>query len=136
MKKKRPYNGLRWSARISGTLVVAFTLFFAIGSLMEEMGRNSASPSKAFSTIIIIIFIVWGIALAGLVLSIWKEGLGGFISLGGFMLTYILNLFNKEASMRAEAFPVFLIFSIPSILYLCYWKLTKDIVQKKDNIEP
>ena len=136
MKKKQPYNGLRWTARISGTLLVAFTLFFVIASFIDGMNRNNESPFAFFSILIIIIFLIWGIALTGLILALWKEGIGGFISLGCFILMFILNLFNTEASMRAGAFPVFLIFSVPSILYLIYWKLMRDIFRNKENILP
>jgi hypothetical protein len=136
MKKKQPNNGLRWTARISGTLLVAFTLFFVIASFMDSMNRNNGSPLASFSTLIIIIFIIWGIALTGLILALWKEGMGGVISLGSFILMYFLNLFNTEASVRAGALPVFLIFSVPSILYLIYWKLMRDIFRNKGNTEP
>ena len=136
MKKKIPYNGIRWTARISGTLLVAFTLFFVIASFIDSMNRNNGSPLASLSTLIIIIFIIWSIALAGLILALWKEGIGGVISLGSFILMYILNLFNTEASMRAGAFPVFLIFSVPSILFLSYWKFTGGTFRHKEKIEP
>ena len=136
MKKKQSNNGLRWTARISGTLLVAFTLFFVIASFIDSMNRNNESPLASFSTLIIIIFIIWGIALTGLILALWKEGIGGFISLGSFILMYILNLFNTEASVRAGALPVFLIFSVPSILYLIYWKLMRDIFRLEENNKP
>jgi hypothetical protein len=136
MKKKIPYNGLRWTARISGTLLVAFTLFFVIASFIDGMNRNNGSPLASTSTLIIIIFIMWCIALAGLILALWKEGIGGFISLGSFILMYIMNLFNTEASMRAGALPIFLIFSIPSILFIIYWKLTDGTFRHKKKIEP
>ena len=133
MKKKQPYFALKWTARITGIFLVAFTLFFGIASLIDEMNRNNGSLSASLSPLIIIIFIIWVIALAALIVALWKEGMGGFISLVSFILMYVLNLFNTEASVRGSAFPIFFIFSIPSILYLCYWKLTKDIIQKKDN---
>jgi uncharacterized membrane protein len=136
MKKKIPYNGLRWTARISGTLFVAFTLFFVIASFIDSMNRNNGSPLASLSTLVIIIFIIWSIALAGLILALWKEGIGGVISLGSFILMYILNLFNTEAPIRAGAFPVFLIFSIPSILYLSYWKFTGGTFRHKEKFEP
>jgi hypothetical protein len=135
MKTKKPYIVLLWIARFSGTFMVAFTLFFVIGSLMEESHTNTGSSSESFSPLMIIIFIIWGIALAGLILAIWKAGLGGVISLVCFILMYILNLFNTQASIRAGALPVFLFFSIPSILYLCYWKLIRDTKLMKDNTE-
>jgi uncharacterized membrane protein len=135
MKNKKPYNAVKWTARITGSLLVAFTLVFVIASLIDGMNRSNGSPLASLSTLIIILFIIWGIALAFLIVALWKEGLGGVISLGCFILGYILNLFNTQASVRGSAFPIFLIFSIPSILYLCYWKLTKDIIQKKEKTE-
>lgn len=136
MKNRNPYNWLRWIARITGILLVAFTLFIVIGEFIEGQQRNPESGLASYTPIILICFVIWGIALAGLVLALWKEGLGGIISLISFMLVYILNLFNKEASMRANAIGVFLIFCIPSLLYLVYWKLNKDELRKADIIKP
>jgi hypothetical protein len=135
IKLRNPYNWLRWTARITGILMVAFTLFFFIGEIIEGHQKHTGSAFASFAPIILIIFVIWGIALAGLVLALWKEGLGGIISLISFMLMYILNLFNKEASMRGNAITVFLIFSIPSILYLVYWKLHKDELRKTAYIK-
>jgi hypothetical protein len=135
MKKKNPYNWLRWIARVMGTLMVLFTLFMFVGEFIEGLRRHEGSPLASFTPLILIIFVIWGIALSGLVLALWKEGLGGIISLVCFMLTYILNLFNKEASTRGGAITVFVIFSIPAILYLVYWKLNKDELRKADGIK-
>jgi hypothetical protein len=136
MKTRNSYNWLRWIARIFGTLMVLFTLFMFIGEIMEGQKRHGGPVLASFTPLMLIIFTVWGIALAGLVLAIWKEGLGGIISLSGFILTFILNLFNKEASMRWSAINVFLIFCIPSILYLIYWKLNKDELSNADVVKP
>jgi succinate dehydrogenase/fumarate reductase cytochrome b subunit len=130
MNNRNPYNWLRWLARITGILMVAFTLFFFIGEVLESQQRPVGSALASYTPLILIIFVIWGIALAGLVLALWKEGLGGIISIISYMLVYILNLFNKEASMRGNAITIFLIFSIPSILYLVYWKLNKDELRK------
>jgi hypothetical protein len=126
MKKKDQYLALKWSARILGSLLVIFTLFIFIGELIESHDRAAGLTQHSYSPLIIIIFVTWGIALAGLVVAIWKEGLGGLISFVSFMLVWILNLFNKEATMNTSAIMLFLFFSIPAILYLLYWKLNKD----------
>ena len=131
MKTKQPFNDIRLAARIIGTLLVIFTLVFGIANFIYGLNRTNGSPLASFSTLIIIIFIIWGFALAGLVVALWKEGLGGCISLVSFLLMYILNLFNKEASMRWSAITVFLIFCIPSLLYLYYWRMTRDILKKR-----
>lgn len=128
---KDPYSWLKWIARITGTLLVVFTLTMVIGEYIEGQHRQPVPPTS-FTPLILTIFIVWGFALAGLILAWWNEGLGGIISLAGFMLVYILNLFNKEASLRGGAITIFLIFSIPSILYLIYWKLNRDDLRTKE----
>jgi hypothetical protein len=135
MKKVNPYNWLRWIARIAGTLMVLFTLLMFIGGIIEGQKRHAGSALSSFTPLMLIIFALWGIALAGLVLAIWKEGLGGIISLLSFILMYILNLFNKEASMRGNAITIFLFFCIPSILYLVYWKLKKDDERKASSVK-
>ena len=116
---------IRRAARISGSLLASFTLVFCILNMIDSMGRHSGSPFSTFSTLLILIFILWGFALAGLVLALWKEGLGGFISLAGFVLMGVLNSFNPAAPNKAGAFIIFLVFSIPSLLYISYWRLAK-----------
>ena len=103
---------------------------------MEDQQRQAGSGLASFTPLMLIIFGIWGIALAGLVLALWKEGLGGLISFVSYILVYVLNLFNKEASMRGNAITVFLIFCIPSILYLVYWKLNKDELRKVAVMKP
>jgi hypothetical protein len=135
MKKNIPLAFIRWTARIAGTLLVIFTLAFGIATFIDGLGRNNGSPSQSLSPLILIIFIIWGVALAGLILALWKEGLGGCISLISFVTMYILNLFNRAAPNSKSAIFVFLIFSIPALLYLLYWWLNKDI-SKKGITEP
>jgi hypothetical protein len=136
MNNRNPYNWLRWIARITGMLMVAFTLFFFIGEVIEGHQRHAGSALSSFTPFMLLIFVIWGIALAGLVLALWKEGLGGIISLVCYILVYILNLFNKEATNSAHFITIFIIFSIPSILYLVYWKLNKDELRKAAIFKP
>ena len=120
---------IRWCARITGSLLVVFTVIFGIMNYIDGLSRNNGSPLSSFNMIIILLFIVWGIALAGLVIALWKEGLGGCISLVCFVIMPVLNLFNPASPSR-RSYMVFLIFIIPSLLYIYYWWLTKDISQK------
>jgi hypothetical protein len=115
MKKNTSTSIIRWTAGIIGTLIVAFTLIFAIGYLLE--GRNK--PGPGLDTYTIVIFVVWGIGLAALLLAIWKPGLGGLISLLAFIVFNILAAVspNPEASYT----PVLLIFLLPSVLFLLFW---------------
>ncbi len=135
MNNRNPYKTLRWTARITGVIIVAFTLFIFIGELLEGQKRNPGPAMDSFTPLILTIFVIWGIALAGLILALWKERPGGIISLSGFMLMYILNLFNRESPMRANAIVVFLLFSIPSVLYLICWKLKRDKERETDIIK-
>lgn len=126
MKSKDSFtNTIRWIARIVGSFLVVFTVVFVTGSLLEELGKNNGSPQSSFSLLMVVIFIIWGIALAGLVLALWKEGLGGGISLTCFALMGVLNMFNAESPNKIQALLVFLIFMIPSFLYIYYWWLKK-----------
>ena len=130
MNKKTSRNLIMWSARITGTLLIIFTLFIGIGEFLDSHGRHHGPVLSMYSPITWTIFFVWGIALAFLIMAIWKEGLGGIISFACFMLMYVLNLFNKDATKPEDDILVFLIFSIPSILYLIYWKLKHDDLKK------
>ena len=71
MKNTVLINIIRWSARIIGTLMAAFTLFIGIGEMLE--GRSS--PASEPNIYNIIIFVVWGLGVSGLLLALWKEGL-------------------------------------------------------------
>lgn len=122
MKPKNTSMGmLRWMARILGTALVLFTLVFFLGSMMTSTGQ----PFKMPGAIITLAFITWGIALFALILAWWKEGTGGWLSLAGFAATYLLNLFNPEASLRGGAIFIFLLFMVPSLLYIIYWQATR-----------
>ncbi len=128
MKQKKSFEQIiRLIARISGSFLVVFTVVFGIATFIDSLGRNTGNP---LSTLILIIFGIWGIALAGLVLALWKEGLGGFISLVSFVTMCILNFFNPDAPDSRGAIMVFLIFSLPSLLYIYYWVLTKNTSSK------
>ena len=111
---------IRWTARITGLLMVIFTLLIGIGELLQ--GNSS------LNTYTIIMFVVWGIGLAGLILAIWKEALGGIISLFSFIIFNVLVAVNPTPGSR-YIFGL-LLFMIPSILYLVYWWLERDSSKK------
>lgn len=111
---------VRWTARIIGTLLVIFTLIIGIGESLESL--NKSNPE--FNTFTIILFIVWGAGLAGLILALWKEGLGGIISLLCFIIFNVLAAINTTPGSSYTY--VLLLFMIPSMLYLVYWYLEKD----------
>ncbi len=120
MKKSTPVSILRLTSRILGILIVAFTLFFFVGSLLE--GRNKPAPN--FNTSTIITFVVWGFGLAGLLFAIWKPGTGGLISLLSFIVFNLLVAFSPNPDSRYSV--VLLIFLLPSILFLASWWFRKS----------
>lgn len=124
MKHSTINSIIRWTARIIGTLMVIFTLLIGIGELLEE----HSGPNPGLNTFTIILFIGWGAGLAGLVLALWKEGLGGIISLIFFIIFNVLAAINPTPDSR-YTFGL-LLFMIPSILYLLYWWLEKDSSKK------
>jgi hypothetical protein len=124
--KNKSANVMRWIARIFGAVLVVFTLIMVIGEFLESKERHhGVSPFNTYTPIIIAIFIVWGLGLAGLLIGWWKAKFGGFLSLICFILVAILNLFNAESPMQAGTFLVMAIYCIPSILFIAYWRETK-----------
>jgi bacteriorhodopsin len=120
MKNTTVLSIIRWTARIVGTLIVFLTLFIGIGEMLEGHGKPVSNP---FNTLMIITFVIWGLGLAGLLLALWKEGIGGIISLFCFIIFNILVATNPNQESRYSF--VLLVFMIPSVLYLCYWWLAR-----------
>jgi hypothetical protein len=128
-------NGLRWAARITGSVMIAFTLFMAIGYHLEGREKH---PDAAFlsglTPLIIIMFIFWGMGLAGLIIGWWKERPGGYLSMLCFIVVAILNLFNPEAPSRTGAIIPMMIFCIPSVLFIaCGLTTDKGMRPKKEE---
>ena len=123
MKRTTSISVIRWAARIIGTLMVAFTLIFFIGSMLE--GRNK--PGPGLDTYTIITFVVWGMGLAGLILAIWKPGIGGLISLLSFIVFNILVAINTNPDSSYTV--VLLIFLLPSFLFLLFWWFKKSSIK-------
>ena len=116
-----PSKSLRLAARIIGTIWILFLIFLFIGELLEGRTRNSGVVHETPDNFGIAIVICMGIGLAGLVIAWWREGLGGFISLSGFIFAGALLIIAPKLNFSI----IFLIVLMPSILYLAYWKDTK-----------
>ena len=108
--------------------MVAFTLLIGIGEMLESYNRQGAAASNTFDTLMIITFTFWGTGLAGLILALWKEGLGGIVSLVSFIIFIFLVGINPKPDVSFSN--VLFIFLIPSVLYLCYWWLTRKSSNK------
>ena len=111
-----------WSARIIGTLLVLFTLFIGVGEMLQSYYKDGVSPFASFDMLTTASFVFWIIGLTGLIIALWKEGKGGFISLFGFIIFIFLVGIIPGSSFST----VLLIYLIPSVLYIYCWWLTKN----------
>ena len=114
----------RWTARVSGVALTVLTLFIGIGEALEGRSRHpGATVLGQFSPLILAMFAVWGIGLAGLLVAWWRERLGGGLSLSCFTLVFVLNLFNSQAPSRIGALAPMLVFCIPAVLFIVSWRI-------------
>jgi len=117
MKPKNSFlNVIRWVARITGTLLVVFTLIVGIGIIIDA-AKNAVTPS---APLVKIEFLFLGIALLGLLMALWKEGLGGFISLFCLLIMFILSILVPQSDKVGLLITV-LVYAAPSLLYIFYW---------------
>jgi len=98
-----------WAARIWGTLILAFVLFFLIASLFGEWGDGLRDPRE------LLVFLTFPCStVIGLSIALWREGLGGLITTAGMVVAFIVR-----PDLIGQLF-----FSIgvlgPGILYLIY----------------
>jgi len=126
MKTKSQYAGIRWIARVVGTLLVLFTLFMVIGEMIDKYGKINL---EAFNILQIITFIFWFLGLAGLILAWWKEGAGGIFSFICTVVFLILVKVNAIVNPEARFTVILFIFLIPPVLFIIYWWLTKKTAQ-------
>ena len=122
MKPTKTISIIRWTARIIGTLLVLLTLFIGIGEMLQSYNNDGVSPFASLDMLTKASFVFWIIGLAGLILALWKECKGGFISLFSFIIFIFLVGMIPESKFSF----VLLIYLIPSVLYICYWWLTKE----------
>ena len=133
METNNQYAGIRWTARVIGTLLVLLTLLIVIGEMIDSYHRNGKKVLETINILQIITFIFWFLGLMGLILAWWKEGTGGILS---FICTVIfLILVKVYANVHPEArFTVILfIFLIPSVLFIIYWWLTKKTANNEQD---
>ena len=95
----------RWGARVVGCLLVALVVIFMIGE---------GAPPLVLQTVLF-----W-ICLAGLLVALHWEGIGGLLALGGMTGFYIINYIFAGRLPRGPFFPLFL---LVSALYLVSWVL-------------
>jgi hypothetical protein len=114
---------LRWSARIIAILIIIFSLFMFIG---ESIGGRSAD-APPLQTRDYIILSLWALYIIGLVIGLWREGLGGLISLV-FMAIHIFIL-----QMEGSNSIIFFVMLLPSILYILSWYFNRRWARQQLN---
>jgi len=107
-------TSLLWAARVWGTLILAFVLFFLVASMFGEWGEGLRDPRE------LLIFLAFPCStVVGLSVALWREGPGGLITTAGMLIA-----FTVRPDLVAQPF-----FSIgvlgPGILYLLYWALAR-----------
>ena len=120
---------IRWTARI---IAMPFAIIFFILFTTTDMNPLLINQHDYF------IQILWILIPIGFLVGLWKDGLGGLISLVS-TLTLIITFIMKEGHRNIfyYIYIILIILLFPSILYLIYWYFNKTIKAKaKANCNP
>jgi len=122
MYKTKTITILLWIARIWGSVIFAFVLFFLIAHLFgnEESSDNPISIKDKITFVLFPLGTIIGLAVA-----LKWEGLGGFIASLSLLILFAIRV----DLVQSIIFPIGIF--PPGLLYLVYWFL-----QKKWNLEP
>lgn len=112
--KTKTANVIRWIARIWGTSILAFVLFFLFADIFGPEESDGIRDVKE-----VISAISGIIAITGLALALKWEGLGGLLTVIG-----LTGLFIVRFDLISNPYIIGGI-APPSILYLIYWYITK-----------
>lgn len=112
-------NTLRWLARIWGTLILAFVLFFLLAHIFGEESseelRNALRNARE-----VITFLLFPIGtVVGLGIALRWEGLGGLIA-----TISVIGLFILRPDLISAPWLILGI-APPGILYILYWFLSR-----------
>lgn len=116
MKNQRLTTIILWTARILGSIIIAFVLFFLIAHVFgnNESGEGFRDSKEIITFLLFPISTVIGLAIA------WKwEGLGGIITTVG-----MIGLFSLRPELLNSFYIVIPI--IPGLLFIAYWLITKN----------
>ena len=112
--------GLRWSARISGLLLVGLVLVFMVGEGVPNVFGNRCRSRSNFLGI----FLMLGFLLG------WRwEALGGGLAVGGFAMFFVTELIVHRRP-PGGALPLF---AVPGVLLLLSYAAGK--VWKKSSMD-
>jgi len=104
-RHQRWVHALRWTARIWSVLSVALVLAFIVGERDNPSGLNEWLG---------FLFFPFGISV-GMIISWWKEALGGCITVGSLLVFYMVRL--TTAGMFPQGW-AWLAFAAPGFLFL------------------
>jgi len=105
-------NLLLWSARILSVASTGIMLLFFVGE-----GFNVRLKASEY-----LLFLFFPIGIyTGMIIAWWKENIGGFITIGSFVMFYIIQY---SISGRFPNGWTLLLFTIPGFLFLLYWLIT------------
>ncbi len=102
---QRLVSALRWTARVWSVASVALVVAFIIGE-----GNNPSGPKEWLG----FLFFPFGISV-GMILAWWKEGLGGSITVGSLLASYVVRLTFTGTFPKGWAW---LAFAAPGFLFL------------------
>ncbi len=122
-KRSLAENLLLWSARISGAVIILYSLVLIVYSLQEGDNRNTSFSPGAWDGLMIITGACLLIGIAGLITAYLMEGEGGLIALIGMAAFVVLTRYNP----RAVFINRYYLLIIPAFLYLWYWWIEKKV---------
>jgi len=104
---------IRWIARIGGTILVIFVMGVAI-SENKSLKLSGLKLSDLVMTISLLV------AVLGLLVGWFLEGLGGLLTIAGLLTFSIVNYYSG-GDFAGEI----LVLGIPAILFIVYWWRTR-----------
>ena len=115
--KKSYVNGVRWFARILGSIVLLLVLSMAIGEgLFMEPPPGSSGMLKEKDIPLMAGMIIM---LAGIVVAWFREGIGGLLMIAGF-IPFLVDELKSTKGFNAW---FLVIFPMIGLLHLfCWWQ--------------
>jgi hypothetical protein len=105
---------IRWTAGILSIISIGIMLLFMAG---EGFSKKFIKPVEW----ILFLFFPFGISV-GMILSWWKEGIGGSIAVGSLLMFYAVHFIIEGKFPSGWAW---LVFTIPGFLFLLFWYRTR-----------
>jgi hypothetical protein len=120
---------VRWTARITGVLLIVYFLFCFVGALGEiEYQIHHQNPLSDVDTslaakifFLIIETMLFIILMFGLIITFWNKGIEALVGLGsGIFLILLISYIASKLDFAN------LVFLLPPLLFLYCWRQTKN----------